>query len=106
MMKTRLFALAAFAVLILNLAFFAKPDDRKKKATPKRQTSRLVPMLPASDAVAVFDAKRFFDDALPRLLSGNQSVLVEVMNKINEMQARTGVDLRKFQQLAVGVSFV
>ncbi len=103
-MKIRSIAAAVVAVLLVNTLAFAAVDTRKNKAK-KRQTSRLVTLLPASDGVAVFDAKRFLDDALPRVLSANQPMLGEIMAKINEMENRTGIDLRKFDQVAVGVAF-
>ncbi len=103
-MKIRSIAAAVVAVLLVNTLAFAAVDTRKNKAK-KRQSSRLVTMLPASDGVAIFDAKRFLDDALPRLLSANQPMLGEIMAKINEMENRTGIDLRKFEQVAVGVAF-
>ncbi len=103
-MKIRSIAAAVVAVLLVNTLAFAAVDTRKNKAK-KRQSSRLVTLLPASDGVAVFDAKRFLDDALPRVLSANQPMLGEIMAKINEMENRTGIDLRKFDQVAVGVAF-
>ena len=103
-MKIRSIAAAVVAVLLVNTLAFAAVDTRKNK-TKKRQTSRLVTLLPASDGVAVFDAKRFLDEALPRVLSANQPMLGEIMAKITEMENRTGIDLRKFDQVAVGVAF-
>lgn len=102
-MKTRFFAFAAIAVLLSNIAIFAAPDTHRKTAKP-RQTNRLVALLPASDGVAIFDSKRFLNDALPRVLSANQPMLAEIMAKISEVQSRTGIDLRKFDQVAVGAT--
>lgn len=103
-MKTRILAFAAIAVLLGNIGIFATPDTRKKSAR-QRHITRLVSILPASDGVAVFDAKRFLSDALPQILSSNQPMIGEVMSKITEMESRTGIDLRKFDQVAVGVAF-
>ena len=102
-MKTRFFALAAIAVLLLNVVGFAGGDTRSAQAK-KREAMRLVSVLPASDGVAVFDAKRFLNDALPKVLATNQPMLGEIMAKLNEMENRTGIDLRKFDQIAVGVA--
>ena len=102
-MKTKSFAVAAIAVLLLNIAGIAAGDTRSARVK-KREAMRLVSVLPASDGVAVFDAKRFLTDGLPTLLSANQPVLAEVMAKLNEMENRTGIDLRKFDQIAVGVA--
>ena len=102
-MKTRFFAVTAIAVLLLNIAGFAVGDTHRASA-PTRQATRLVSLLPASDAVAVFDAKRFLDNALPTLLSANQPMLTEITAKITEMENHTGIDFRKFDQVAVGVA--
>ncbi|MFZ1701661.1 MAG: hypothetical protein WBO10_10455 [Pyrinomonadaceae bacterium] len=102
-MKTRFIAFTAIAVLLSNVAIFARPDTRAKTAKQIR-TGKLVAMLPASDAVVAFDSKRFLDDALPKILSSNQPMLAEVMAKVTEMETRTGIDLRKFEQVAVGIA--
>ncbi len=103
-MKTRFIAIAAIAVLVVNVAVFAKPDTRSH-AAKKARAAKLVAMLPASDGVVSFDSKRFLNDALPKIMSANQPMLTEVMAKLTEMEARTGIDLRKFEQVAVGVAF-
>lgn len=103
-MRSKFFALTAITVLMLNVAVFAGPDTRTK--TPKQlKTGRLVSILPASDGIVVFDSKRFLDEALPKVLSSNQPMLGEVMAKVSEMESQTGIDLRKFEQVAVGVAF-
>jgi hypothetical protein len=101
-MSNRFFALSAIAVLMFGVFGFAVSDISSAQAN-KAQTTRLVGLLPASDGVAVFDSKRFLNDALPKVLSANQPMLAEVMAKITEMESRTGIDLRKFDQVAVGV---
>lgn len=103
-MKIRFFAAAVIAVMLSNFAAFAAIDDHGRKAK-KRQSNRLVTLLPASDGVALFEAKRFLDQGLPKLLSANQPMLGEIMAKINAMENQTGIDLRKFDEVAVGVAF-
>ena len=83
-MKMRFFAAAIIAVMLSNFAALAAIDNRHKKVK-KRQTNRLVTLLPASDGVALFEAKRFIDEGLPKLLSANQPMLGEILAKINEM---------------------
>lgn len=95
--------MTAIAVLLLNVVGLAAADTRSSKAK-KRQVTRLVSLLPASEGVAVFDSKRFLNDALPKVLSANQPMLREILAKINEMENSTGIDLRKFDQVAVGVA--
>lgn len=96
-MKSRFFALAAIAVLLMNMLGATTAEAK----TP----NRLIGLLPASDGIAVFDSKRFLNEGLPRVLSANQPLLAEITAKIDEMQSRTGIDPRKFEHIAVGVNF-
>lgn len=103
MMKTKAFAFFTLAVLVLNLTGLTFADTRRSKSK-KRQSNSLVALLPASDGVATFDTKRFFNDALPKVLSANQPMLGKIMLKVNEMSNTTGIDLRKFDRIAVGIA--
>lgn len=102
-MKNRIFAFLTVGLLVLNLAGSALADTKKKSAR-KRVQNPLVAMLPASDGVVTLDAKRFFGDALPSILSGNQPLLGQILGKLDEVQAKTGIDLRQFESVAVGVA--
>lgn len=103
-MRKQHFALIAIFALLLNVAAFAAGDTNRTRAAKKRASMRLVAMLPASEGVGIFDAKQFLGTSLPTILASNQSALSEVTVKINEMANRTGVDLRKFDEVAVGVA--
>ena len=96
-MKYRVFAVLVLSVLVLNT--FA--DTRAKKSNG----SELVSLLPASDGVAILDARRFFNDALAKLLSSNQPMLAKVTGEIEKFQARSGVDIRQFDSIAIGSNF-
>ncbi|MGH9819360.1 MAG: hypothetical protein ACRD43_04250, partial [Pyrinomonadaceae bacterium] len=100
-MKNRIFAAFTGFVFILNLAGFSQAYPAKKKANA-RQVNDLVALLPSSDAVVSLDAKRFFNDALPKLLSANQPMLADITAKLDEMQQKTGIDLRRFDLVAAG----
>lgn len=102
-MKTKAFALFTLAVLILNLSGLALADTRRIKSK-KRQSNVLVAMLPASDGVVTFDVKRFFNDAMPQLLSANQPMLAKIMEHLRMIESKGGIDLRKFEQVAAGVT--
>jgi hypothetical protein len=104
-MKLRVFATALIGVLVLSIAGLTSADHGPQSAKA-RQASRLISLLPASDAVAVFDTRRFFFNALPQILSANQPLLSEITAKIDEMQTKTGIDLRKFDQIAVGIAYI
>lgn len=100
-MKKRFLALFTAGVLLSNLSGIALADTKRSKQ--RRDTGNLVSLLPASDAVAVMDVKRFFGDALPRILASNQPILGEITAKLDEIQSKSGLDLRKFDQIAIGL---
>jgi len=104
-MKTRSFALAVIAGLLLNVVGSAADNNHGRRKAAKPQASRLVSLLPASDGVAVFESKRFLNDALPKVLAANQPMLALATTKITEVESRTGIDLRTFDQVAVGVAY-
>lgn len=101
-MRSRAFAIFAAAVLLLNMVGFASADTRHPKGK-KRQSDVLVALLPASDGVATVDLRRLFGEAMPQILSANQPLLAKIRAHIDELQAKTGLDLRKFDSLAIGV---
>lgn len=99
-MKKRIitgFALLAFAV---NIGTTALADVPSKGKTAR--ASQLVALLPAADGVATVDAKAFFGTALPTVLSGNQPLLAKVTGHLDEFKGKTGIDLRQFDQMAIG----
>lgn len=102
-MKNRIIAILALSVLVLNLggSTFA---DTKLKAANKANAAQLVALLPATDGVLTMDVKRFFGEALPKLLSGNQPLLAKVVAGIDEMKSKTGIDVRQFETIAAGVT--
>jgi hypothetical protein len=102
-MKNRIFAIVALCVLVLNLGGSTLADTRAK-AAKRAQSNQLVALLPASDGVVTIDVKRFFGEALPKLLSSNQPMLAEIVGHIEEAKARTGIDIRQFEYVTAGVS--
>lgn len=104
-MKLRVISAAIIAGLLANFAVLASTDGRRKGKKKVTQTERIVALLPASDAVAVFDSKRFLDEAMPRVLTANQPMLDQIMGHVSMIQQHTGIDLKKFQRVAVGVSY-
>ncbi|HTH51286.1 MAG TPA: hypothetical protein VL501_05105 [Pyrinomonadaceae bacterium] len=108
-MKLRAIAVATLVCLFANFAAFAaQPNNRGKrgktrKAVPVR-VSRLMPLLPASDGVVLFDSKKFLTDGLPRVLAAKQDVLAKITESLNDVQSKTGIDLRQFEEVAVGVN--
>jgi hypothetical protein len=102
-MNYRITAAVVLSVLGLSLGIVTSADT-KTAAAKKAQAGQLVALLPASDGVVTLDAKRFFGDALPRLLSAKPEMLSDVVSKIEQVQSRTGIDLRQFEYIAAGVT--
>lgn len=101
-MRLKTFAFFTTAVLMLNMVGFASADTHDRK-TKKRQSNALVALLPASDGVATFDAHRFFNTALPQILSKNQPLLSQVTTHLSDIESKTGIDLGKFDSVVVGL---
>lgn len=99
-MKYRIFAVLVLSVLALNLGGSTFADSKMKKTG----ANELVSLLPASDGVMTFDVKRFFDEALPRLLSSDQTMLGKITGEIDKFQEKSGIDIRKFEYIAAGVN--
>ena len=103
-MKYKLFAFFAIFVLLASAVPFSFGDTIKKKPARKRQVNPAVALLPASDVVATIDIKRFFGQALPTILASNQPILSQITSKLDEIQSKSGIDLRQFDQVAIGAS--
>lgn len=99
-MKYRIFAFLVLSILVLNLGGSTFADSK----TVKAQTNQLVSLLPASDGVATFNVKRFFSEALPKLLSSNQPLLAKVTGEIDRFKESTGIDVRQFDYIAAGAT--
>src|SRR5262249_11767121 len=60
-------------------------------------------LLLASDFITVFDAERAFNELLPRLTALNISDVDEIIKEIHEFTSRTGIDLSKAKNVALGL---
>ncbi len=94
-----LFLACAFLLNGVGMVF-AAPETKKSA----KQTAQLAALLPASDGVVTVNMRRVLSEALPQVLSSNQQILGGVLGKLDEVKNNTGLDLRQFEQIAVGVS--
>jgi hypothetical protein len=101
-MKKKIFALLTVGLSILAAVSVGIAQTKDNK-NAKTQNNQLITLLPASDGAAAIDAKRLFGEALPQILSANQPLLSEITGKFDEIKKTTGIDLKQFQQIAVGV---
>ena len=98
-----LLALAALAAA--PLAAHAQTRRARPAAAPRaaaRPAAAQSLPLPASDAVAFVQVRRLIDEVVPRVLGDDVARAAQVKADIEQFKARTGVDPRGFETLAVG----
>jgi hypothetical protein len=103
-MKRSFFALITMVALALSAISFSFVASVNAQ-TAARQTNRLAAQLPNSDGVVVMDMQRLTKEALPQFLAGKVEFLNEINTRIDDIKMQTGIDLRNFEQVAVGVMF-
>lgn len=89
--------------LLLAVIYINGAAQQVRRATSTGST--LAATLPASDTVALVKVRRLLDEALPAMLSNNPAKLGEVNARIENFKTRTGVDLRAFEELALGLGY-
>jgi hypothetical protein len=95
----------AFTVLLLLLA--CAPAARAQQAAHRGVAAAdPLTMLPASDVVMVIDPARIWNEAIPRFFGNNTGPLDKIMAEMEQMKAKTGVDIRSITRIVVGLRFV
>lgn len=95
-----------FAVILLAVAaglLDAQAQTRNRNSAPA--ASGLMASLPESDAVAHIKMKQLVNEAMPRIFASNPAKLNDVNAQIDRLKDRTGLDMRMFQEIALGVKF-
>jgi hypothetical protein len=103
-MKRTVYVLALAAALVLPAA--AQTNRSVAGAPPTQAAASVLTALPVSDAVLTVDVQRLFKEALPRVYANEPAKLAEVNADIEAFKARTGLDPRAFERVAVGVNAV
>ncbi len=99
---------ALFLALSVALMSFALTGGAQTGTTTAlAQTSSIAPLnlLPPSDLVAFVNVKRLIDDAAPKVLADNPTKLAEFNAEIDKLKMRTGLDVRSFSAIAVGLRY-
>lgn len=107
-MRKNVFILFTTFVFILN-AFavsFADTKKSKKAKIPVSQANQLMASLPNSDAVIAVDMARLMNDAAPQILASKPEFLSKINAKIDEIKGKIGIDLRQFEQVAIGATYI
>jgi hypothetical protein len=103
MNKTRRAFLPVFSLLIaLALGIHAHAQTTAAHATAVDPLA----MLPASDVVLVIDQARIWNEALPKIFSGDMTPLSKITAELEQFKLKTGVDPRSISRIVVGARFV
>jgi hypothetical protein len=77
----------------------------QKKNTTAAAPSNIASYLPASDAVAIVDVKRMLNETMPSILGSDQAKLAQANAEVDKFKTKTGLDLRQFNRVAVGMRY-
>lgn len=103
------FALFAVLVLAAGAAFAqttAKVEQTAVKAVqPAQPDAGLVGQLPASEFVVTMNFKRLLSEVIPQILAGDSATLNKINAGIEEFKGKSGIDLRQFEQAAIGFNY-
>jgi hypothetical protein len=91
-------------VTIITLVSSLTFGGQKQKPTGAAPAN-IASYLPASDAVAIVDVKRMLNETMPSILGSDQAKLAQANAEIDKFKTKTGVDLRQFNRVAVGVRY-
>ena len=97
-----------FAVILLAVAggllIDVQAQTRNRNSTAPAAAG-LMSSLPESDMVAHVKVKQLVNEAMPRIFASNPAKLAEVNASIDKFKDRTGLDMRMFQEIGLGVKF-
>jgi len=93
------------AVILMVLAAGSQIQAQTRSRNTAPPVPTLLSSLPESDAVAQVKMKQILNEAMPRILANNPAKLSEVNASIERFKERTGLDLRMFHQVAIGVRY-
>ena len=89
----------------LFVTAIAQTNKNSASKTAPKLTDPLM-SLPESDGVVSIDVKRLLNEMLPRVLVDDPTRLADVNARIDQLKTRTGIDVRAFDQIAIGMRFV
>lgn len=114
-MNKKSFLLIFALIFILNSVNTAFAQTKKTALANKKnvavktaaaaQSTQLAALLPDSDAVINISASRLMNEALPQMLASRPQHLQEINDKIDAVKNKIGIDLRQFDQIAVGIAY-
>lgn len=96
-----IFSGVSLIILVSSLTFVGQRQRTKPAPRPSVGS-----YLPASDAVSIVDIKRMINETMPSILGSDPAKLAQANAEIDKFKAKTGVDLRTFDRVTVGMRYV
>jgi hypothetical protein len=103
--KISIFKLITVAVILTVGVSVIGLGQRNHPTHITKAAPSLMSSLPPSDAVAIINVTRVFNEALPKLLAENPAKLTEVTNELAKFKTQTGLDPHSFDQVALGLNY-
>lgn len=91
-------------ITIISLVSSLTFGGQRQKTAPAGP-SNIASYLPASDAIAIVDVKRMLNETMPSILGSDQAKLAQANAEIDKFKTKTGLDLRQFNRVAVGMRY-
>ena len=98
-----LITLAFFLVALFS--GFGSGAQKRTSVTAPAPPADATSYLPASDAIALIDVRRLLNETMTSILAGDKAKLATANAEIDKFKTRTGIDLRSFDRLVLGVRY-
>ena len=86
-------------------AALSYPGVQPPPTSSMTPASDALSFLPQSDAIALVDVRKLFRETVPRIFAGDAAKLAQVNSEIDKFKSRTGVDLRSFDRVVLGMRY-
>ena len=96
-------ALAFFVVTLFSS--FGSRSAARTSAETSAPPDDTFSYLPASDAITLIDVRRLLNETMPGILGGDPAKLATANSEIDKFKTRTGIDLRSFDRVGLGVRY-
>ena len=96
-------ALAFFVVTLFSS--FGSRSAARTSAETSAPPDDTFSYLPASDAITLIDVRRLLKETMPGILGGDPAKLATANSEIDKFKTRTGIDLRSFDRVVLGVRY-
>jgi hypothetical protein len=98
-------SLVTALLLTVSISAIGLAQKNRTATSTKKPAPTLLSSLPPSDAVAIVNLSRVFNEALPKLLAENPAKLAEITSELAKFKTQTGLDPHSFDQIALGFSY-